>query len=208
MTEITLAAAVAIGFTHAFEADHLVAVGNLVTRRDRVVLAAKDGMYWGLGHTSTILLFGMLVILGRQSIDEEVFTVLEAVVGGMLILLGVWRISGALRRRKADGPVIDNAASHRLAYGVGLVHGLAGSGALLMVVVAAQSDPVLAILHLSLFGLGSVGGMLVAAGLLSLPFARRGLQRPGWQFGLVLASGIACFLYGGYVVAEQLGVLI
>ena len=59
--------AAAIGFGHAFEADHLVAVGNIVTKREKPVLALKDGMYWGLGHTSTIVLIGLLIIVGKST---------------------------------------------------------------------------------------------------------------------------------------------
>ena len=56
-----------IGFTHAFEADHLVAVSNIVTKRDKLLLAVKDGIYWGLGHTSTIFLIGLLIIVGKAT---------------------------------------------------------------------------------------------------------------------------------------------
>ena len=57
---VPLLFAAMIGFTHAFEADHLVAVSNIVTKRDKLLLAVKDGIYWGLGHTSTIFLIGLL----------------------------------------------------------------------------------------------------------------------------------------------------
>ncbi len=59
--------AAVVGFGHAFEADHLVAVGNIVTKRDRLKLALKDGIFWGLGHSSTIFLIGIVMIIGKAT---------------------------------------------------------------------------------------------------------------------------------------------
>ena len=58
--------ALGIGFTHAFEADHLVAIMNIVTDRKKTVLALKDGIFWGLGHTTTIFIIGAVFILGKM----------------------------------------------------------------------------------------------------------------------------------------------
>lgn len=198
--------ALVVGFTHAFEADHLVAVSNIVTRRDRLKLAVKDGVYWGLGHSSTILLIGMMVILGKAAISENVFGYLEAVVGAMLIGLGLWRLTKAYRRRGEVDDLTDHDHGHRLAYGVGLIHGLAGSGALILLVLANGESPVHGILYLLLFGLGSVGGMLVAAGVLGLPFSKSLLRSPALQLGLIVLSSLLCIGYGGYVLVENLSV--
>jgi hypothetical protein len=202
--DLTVYVAALIGFTHAFEADHLVAVGNIVTRRDRIGRAMKDGVYWGLGHSSTILLIGMIVILGRTAISGHVFDLLEGGVGLMLIGLGVWRLSARWRQRHAL-TAVDEADGYGIAYGVGLVHGLAGSGALILLVLS-QGDESWhgGLLYLLIFGLGSVGGMLVAAGVLSLPFSRAVLSRPKWRGALVGVSSVVCILYGGTIVADLL----
>ncbi len=204
MEELTILLAAVIGFTHAFEADHLVAVSSLVTRRDRMDMAMKDGAFWGLGHSSTILLIGMVVILGRAAIPESVFGYLEGAVGLMLILLGVGRLYSAYKNRGHVLALFDPTHTHGLAYGVGLVHGLAGSGALILVVLAQVEGTWNGLLYLLVFGLGSVVGMLLAAGALSLPFSRKVLQRPALQYGLVIASGLLCVGYGGYVLFENL----
>src|ERR1019366_3423233 len=81
------------GFTHAFEADHLLAVGNLVSRRDHAWLSVKDGVFWGLGHSSTIVFIGILMILFRVGISENSFHYFEATVGVMLIALAVYRLT-------------------------------------------------------------------------------------------------------------------
>lgn len=201
--ELSLLLAAAIGFGHAFEADHLVAVSNIVTRRQRLSLAMKDGVYWGLGHSSTILLIGMVVILGKAAISETVFSRLEAGVGLMLIGLGSWRLFRAYRQRSSSPATEEHEHDHGLAYGVGLIHGLAGSGALILLLLANEPDSWYGLLFLLIFGLGSVGGMLVAAGLLGLPFSRQALRRPALQLSLIVASSLLCIGYGGFVLLEN-----
>ena len=84
--------ALIIGFTHAFEADHLLAVSNIVTKRNSLWLAVKDGVAWGLGHTSTIFLIGMIIMVWKVAITEQTFHYFEAFVGIMLIVLGIARL--------------------------------------------------------------------------------------------------------------------
>lgn len=62
---LLLFGAAAIGFSHSFEADHLVAVSSIVTRRDSTISAIKDGIFWGLGHTSTILVVAIIYMIGK-----------------------------------------------------------------------------------------------------------------------------------------------
>lgn len=198
--------ALVVGFAHAFEADHLVAVSNIVTRRDVLDLAVKDGVYWGLGHSSTILLIGLVVILGKAAIPQDVFGYLEAAVGAMLIALGLWRLAKANGKGEEIEDLSDQDHGHRMAYGVGLIHGLAGSGALILLVLANGHSTTHGIIYLLFFGLGSIGGMLIAAGVLGLPFTKRRIQHPGLQFGLVVLSSLLCIGYGSYVLIENLTV--
>ena len=65
--------AAVVGFTHAFEADHLVAVSNIVTKRNKILLATKDGLFWGLGHTSTILIIGLILISWQGNFSGWLF---------------------------------------------------------------------------------------------------------------------------------------
>ncbi len=80
------------GFTHAFETDHLLAVSNIVSRRDHMWSSMKDGIFWGLGHSSTIFLIGVLMIIFKVGIAEHSFHYFEAAVGVMLIALAIYRI--------------------------------------------------------------------------------------------------------------------
>ncbi len=203
-TSISLAFAALIGFSHAFEADHLVAVSSMATRRDRLSLAIKDGLFWGLGHSSTLFLIGLLMIVGQMAIAESTFSYLEAVVGLMLIILGIFRIV-RLQKGKHTMPVADDHShDHRMAYGVGLVHGLAGSGVLMVMIMGQLNSTFSALLFILLFGLGSVAGMLIAAGVFSLPFSKKLSKIRSIQVGLAVLSALLCLILGGKILIDNL----
>lgn len=195
--------AAVVGFGHAFEADHLVAVSSIVTRRDKLALAVKDGIYWGAGHTSTIVLIGLLIIVGRVTFPDGYFGYFEAAVGLMLVALGAWRLYNYFRTRRQNGEWMDAADSHHLAYGVGLVHGLAGSGAMILLVMTEIQSNFSSMMYLLIFGIGSIAGMLVAAGIFSLPFSRRITGNQSLQLGLIVASSLLCIGYGAFVFLEN-----
>jgi len=194
--------ALGLGFTHAFEADHLAAVSNMATRRDRPRAAMKDGAFWGLGHGSTILVIGVLMLLGKQTISERVFGYFEALVGLMLLGLGLWRLWKVYWQR--GRPKLAGGHHHGAAYGIGAVHGLAGSGALLALVLTQFDSVSLGLVFLLLFGLGSVLGMLLAAGIFSLPFSRRWMTNRAVQLALILLSSGLCIVLGVHLILENL----
>ncbi len=199
--------AAVVGFIHAFEADHLVAVSSIVTRREKILLAIKDGIFWGLGHTSTIFLIGLLMIVGKVTLFNGYFGYFEAIVGLMLILLGIHRLYQYFRSKQhhhQHHQLMDPNEKHHLAYGVGLVHGLAGSGAMILLVMTEIQGSFNSILYLLIFGLGSIAGMLVAAGIFSLPFSKKFTKNQYLQIGLILISSLLCIGYGAYVLIENL----
>jgi len=193
--------AAVVGFGHAFEADHLVAVGNIVTKRNNLNLAVKDGIYWGMGHTSTIFLIGLVMIVGKATFLNGYFGYFEAGVGLMLIILGLYRLYQYYNKKDA---IVSNENNHHLAYGVGLIHGLAGSGAMILLVMTEIQTSFNSMLYLLIFGIGSIVGMLVAAGLFSLPFSKKIVDNQSLQFGLVLFSSLLCIGYGAFVIIENL----
>lgn len=187
-----------VGMGHAFEADHLIAVSNIVSKRDSVYLAAKDGMYWGLGHTTTIVLFGSVIILTKLSFADTGY--FEAFVGVVLVLMGISRLTN--KENFAKTPVVRYQKS--FAFGVGLVHGLAGSGILVGSVMSRIANPYLGISYLFVFGVGSIAGMLVAASLLGIPFTRRMKISRKLRAGVVILSSLICIGYGSWMVYEHL----
>ncbi|MCI5083851.1 MAG: urease accessory protein [Saprospiraceae bacterium] len=200
-SSLPLLFAAVVGFSHAFEADHLVAVGNIVTKRERPILAVKDGIFWGLGHTSTIFLIGLIMIIGKATFLNDWFQYFEAGVGLMLIVLGVFRLYQFYRH---EHRAIDPNDKHHLAYGVGLIHGLAGSGALVLLVMADIQGSLNSIIYLLIFGLGSIIGMLLAAGIFSLPFSKKFTSNRSLQLVLVWLSSLLCIGYGAFVLYENL----
>jgi hypothetical protein len=193
-TIIPLLFAVVMGMGHAFEPDHLLAVSTLVARHDELRAALKNGLFWGLGHTTMLVIFGGLLIFGRATFLQSGY--FEAVVGLMLIGLGTSR----LLDKNSYQPALPSKQRARFAYTVGLVHGLAGSGALVLLAMSAIPSPLGAIAYILLFGLGSVLGMLTAVSLMRIPFTPRMRLGRRLRAGAVVLSSVLSIGYGGWMV--------
>lgn len=192
--------AISIGFAHSFEADHLVAVSSIVTARNNFWLSIKDGIFWGLGHTSIILLVGVIFVLGKLVLHESDFKYFEAVVGFMLIVLGFWRLLQINKSKHAHNP----DGTHKLAYGIGAIHGLAGSGAVLLTVLTQSKTNFDSLLYLIIFGIGSILGMMVAAGIFSLPFSTNFFNKKWLTISLSIVSSLLCLFFGGLIIYKNL----
>jgi cytochrome c biogenesis protein CcdA len=212
------------GFVHAFEADHLLAVSSIVSSRNNMRSSMKDGVFWGLGHTSTIFFIGLLMIVFKAEISEQYFRYFESIVGAMLIALAIYRLINFFATKKITvhthmhthdenqhkhfhlhiGDKEEHHHKHSLAYGVGLVHGLAGSGALILIAMSQMKSPVDGMFYLLIFGGGCIVGMLVAAGLFSIPFSKKLIQAPVLQTILIIVTALLCLLYGGKVIYDNL----
>lgn len=184
-----------IGIGHAFEPDHLLAVSQLVARRDSTLLAVKDGLYWGLGHTTTLVVFGGLVLLGKVTFLSSGY--FEAAVGVLLITMGVGRL---LNKQNYTLPSLVTRNRHQLAYAIGLLHGLAGSGALVLLVMSELRDPLHSLAYILLFGLGSVVGMFGAAALMNIPFTPRMRISRVLTSSVVVVTSLLSIGYGGWMI--------
>jgi cytochrome c biogenesis protein CcdA len=183
-----------VGMRHAFEPDHLLAMSTLVARHDRLRPALKDGLLWGLGHTTMLVVFGSLIIFSRATFLQSPY--FEAVVGLMLIGLGISRLID----KNSYRPIQLSKQRAGFAYTVGLVHGLAGSGALVLLVMSEIQQAGWAIVYILIFGLGSMLGMLAAACLMRLPFTSRMRLGRRLQAGAVVLSSVLSIAYGGWMV--------
>lgn len=188
------------GLEHAFEADHLLAVNTLVSHRENLKQSLKDGVFWGIGHTTTIFFVGILMIGFKFNIGEDVFKNFEAGVGVMLIFLGFYRVYKLYFPKKHT----HTHNTSRAAFGVGLIHGLAGSGALVVLVISQMKTPFEGLMYILIFGLGSIFGMFLAAYLFSIPYTKTLLKSKKLQASLVIVSSLLCIIYGGKVVYENL----
>jgi hypothetical protein len=184
-----------LGLRHAFEPDHLAAVSTLVTRERGSHRAALVGAWWGLGHTLALLAATAVLVVARQEMSEVMAERFEFLVALMLVGLGVRSMAQAARQSGGPvhahrhGPLVHTHAGvplhvhigswtfARRPLLIGAVHGLAGSGALTALVLAAESSTAARLLYVVLFGLGSTVGMAALSGLLGLPLARLGANR-------------------------------
>lgn len=219
-----LALGFVLGLRHALDVDHLAAVSTIVSERRGPWSGSIIGAVWGLGHTAALLVVGVGVIALHEEIPPAVSHALELGVACMLIGLGV-NLLWTLRRGAklhvhvhrhgahehfhphvhAGSPAHDHAPRARKPFLVGLAHGLAGSAALMLAVLATIPSPVLAIVYVAVFGAGSIGGMMAMSTILGLPFhlaARRAARLEGWLRACAAVGSVAV----GLALAWQVGV--
>jgi high-affinity nickel-transport protein len=184
-----------LGIRHAVDPDHVVAVGTIATRTSSFRRAAGVGALWGIGHTLTILLVGGGMILLRVVISPRIGLAMEFAVAIMLILLGLQNVATA-RHEHAPEP------SAARPFIVGMVHGMAGSAAIVLLVLATVRDSAWALAYLLLFGAGTVLGMIIVTAIIAVPAAvavRRVRNARRW---LTLASGVASLVLGVLLARE------
>ncbi|MEK0430884.1 MAG: hypothetical protein RL139_688 [Gemmatimonadota bacterium] len=177
-----------LGLRHATDADHVVAVTAIVAREGRLARAARVGALWGLGHTLTLLTVGGAIVAFRLVIPPRLGLGLEFAVALMLILLGYSNL------RASDAAPSGGAAARPFL--VGLVHGLAGSAAVALLVLATIRGTLPALAYLLVFGLGTVAGMVAVTVLLAAPALYAGRRIATLQRGVRLAAGALSIGFG------------
>ncbi len=220
------------GLKHATEVDHVVAVSNIVSEQRKLWRAALVGGLWGLGHTASLVIVGALVLVLRVGVPEGVARGLEFCVALMIIGLGVATVARSLRAQRAqvhlhrhrhDGhghahihfheagtQHAAEAAPHSHAvtrigikpFVVGAVHGLAGSAALTLLVLVQIPSPLVGLLYLAVFGLGSIAGMLLMSALVGLPFVLTARKLSGLHHGLQTVAGALSICFGVWYAYE------
>jgi cytochrome c biogenesis protein CcdA len=212
-----------LGMQHALEADHIAAVSSIAARRTDVSDIVRHGLTWGLGHTLTLFVFAGAAILLGHAIPEHLARPLETAVGVMLVGLGanvlwrLWRDRVHFHRHRHDDGTehlhvhshVDEAIPHRQSahlheHGfrwrtllVGLMHGMAGSAALLVLAVSQAANAAYGMFYVLLFGIGSMLGMGALSVVIAVPlavsakwltWANRGLQ--GIVGAVTIAIGV------------------
>lgn len=213
-----------LGLQHAVEADHLAAVSTIVSEKKNLFTASVVGGLWGLGHTISLFIVGGLVILLKLQISPSLETNLEAVVGVMLVLLGINALRKLFTAEKIHVHAHEHgerehvhihvhrdesteASHHRFSarsVAVGMIHGLAGSAALMLLVVPTIASPVVALVYILIFGIGSIGGMMVMSFLMGLPLYFTANRFAFLNRGIRLAAGVFSLGLGATIVFENL----
>ncbi|MEK7725170.1 MAG: sulfite exporter TauE/SafE family protein [Acidobacteriota bacterium] len=216
-----------LGLKHAVEADHLAAVGTIVSERKSLWSSAIVGGIWGLGHTISLFVAGVFVLLLNFQISEQTERILEFCVGIMLLFLGL----NVFRKIIKGGNVhfhthehgtrehvhphlheldkIDEAKTHHglkfnsKALLIGMVHGLAGSAALMLLVIPTIHSRPLGLLYIAIFGIGSIGGMMLMSFLVGLPFHLTASRFNQYNRVLQGVAGLVSIVFGLLIIYEK-----
>jgi ABC-type nickel/cobalt efflux system permease component RcnA len=243
-----------LGMRHATDPDHVIAVSTIVTRQPTIRAALLIGSLWGVGHTLTIVAVGGAIVFFTIVIPPRIGLSMEMAVALMLIVLGMWNLTGFLEQIRGFRPSGGGSGSrlhvrshshrdyfHKRPYGfefgehehrdnqtpvawldrrlgglgiyqmlrpllVGLVHGLAGSAAVALLVLALIKNPWWAIAYLVLFGIGTIAGMMMITAAIGAVVAYASKRSSRVERYLRFASGMLSLGFGLFL-AYQIAVV-
>lgn len=231
-----------LGVRHAFDPDHLVAVTTIVSNYKNPFRAGWVGISWGLGHTLSLFLAGILLLVLHVQVTGTVAPVLEFIVGAMLVILGIQTLLSFKRRKIHLHVHTHDGAEHKhfhvheetpghahmhfnnkeplgkklaediipgehrstdirkppfrlKSFIVGTVHGLAGSAALMLLVLAEVASTWTGIIYILLFGLGTAVSMGIISMFISLPFSISG-KIPALNRAIQMGAGLLSIGFG------------
>jgi len=213
------------GVRHAFEPDHLAAVSTMVAEQRSARASMFFAAMWGAGHAAVLLAVAGALFVVRAEMPPSLASAFELVVAGMLIALGVRALRQAVRAGREGPSVLHRHGAQAHAHGaraahvhvggwtlarrpllIGVVHGLAGSGALTALVASSFHGPDAAgtgtyasaasgLFFMLLYGVGATIGMALLAGTVGVPLARA--MKTRWGGAILLgASGALSVILG------------
>jgi len=207
------------GISHAFDADHIAAVSTMASRKLSAGKSSLLGLFWGFGHAIALFIAGLIVLLLKITIPEKLALFFESIVALMLIALGL-NVLLAIRKEKMHMHMHRHGEmehihlhSHKSAYYhrhdhvqlkksliIGLIHGLAGSAALTLLILASISSTMLGLTYILLFGIGSMLGMALVSAIISLPFRLIPNKLHNAQKLLRLSAGLISITIGLVII--------
>jgi cytochrome c biogenesis protein CcdA len=229
---MALAVALLLGLRHATDPDHLTAVSTLILsdERDGARRAGALGLAWGLGHATTLLAFGLPVVLFRQYLPERVIQGAEVAIGLVIMLLalrlllrwaqGYFHIHphshGGVQhshphvhegRRASHAPTNHRhphaeqlGRSPLAAFGIGMVHGIGGSAGVGILLVGAASNQVTGVAALVLFAAATAVSMALVSSSFGYALARGPLARRAGS--LIPALALASLVFGAWYALD------
>jgi sulfite exporter TauE/SafE len=214
-----------VGVYHAKDADHLAAVGTIVAERKSLWSSALVGGVWGLGHTISLFIAGIFVVLLNFEISEQTERILEFGVGIMLTFLGLNVLRKLFKGGKfhfhthehgehahphlhEPGKQGEPHTHHGLKFTpraliVGMIHGLAGSGGLMLVYLPTIETQTLKLIYIIVFGIGSIGGMILMSFLVGLPFHLTAGRFDRFNSILQGVAGLVSIAFGLLIIYEK-----
>jgi hypothetical protein len=192
-----------LGLKHATDADHVVAITTIVSREKTFARAARIGGLWGLGHSLTVFIVGGALVVFRIAMPPRVGLALEFGVAVMLIALGYSNLRpGAAPKPHGHTHELPARFSGIRPLVIGVVHGLAGSAAAALLVLAAIPQTLYALAYLFIFGVGTIAGMTVITAMLAVPSVYAADRVARFQTGIRLAAGALSLVFGVIVARE------
>lgn len=218
-----------LGLKHATDSDHIAAVSTIISERKSVWSSAIVGGLWGVGHTASLLIAGIFVLLLGFEITPRGERVFEFLAGTMLVILGL----NVFRKLLGGGKLHFHAHTHNgtthvhphiheagtqdapeahhgigkfspRAVLIGMVHGLAGSAAVMLIVLPTIDSKLVGLLYIVIFGIGSIGGMMIMSFFIGVPFRLTAAGR-FLRFNLALQTiaAVASVGLGLFVIYEK-----
>lgn len=214
-----------LGVKHAFEADHIAAVSTIVSKHKSIKKSSLTGILWGFGHTISLLAVGLIVLLLKIKIPEKIALSFEFIVAVMLVILG-FNVLITINKNKIHLHKHEHGKeqhihfhSHKLtkqhqhehfslnkSLFIGLVHGLAGSAALSLLVLAAINSILLGLFYILIFGIGTIIGMAFITSMISLPFALISGKLEKTQTFLMISAGFTSTILG-FILMYDIGIV-
>lgn len=208
--DITFFSIVAFGFLlgikHAIEPDHIIAVSTIASESKNIWRSSMAGVFWGIGHTLTLLIVSGVMLALKRQIPEIWAGSVEFLVGVMLVYLGISSIRSASKPQ-----TLQHANDHQHPYThvsyykcmvIGMIHGLAGSAAMMMLTMATVNSVLQAVLYILVFGGGTVVGMLGFTTIIGAPFVLTS-KKISVNKTLSLITGAVSALYGFYYMYDK-----
>jgi len=212
------------GMRHALDPDHIAAVSTIVAEHQNIWRSSRIGAFWGVGHAGMLAAAGIGVLVFKIAIPEGLATALELAVGAMLVILGGHVLWCVVRDRfhihvhehegerhihwhsHRHGPDHRHEHGRRPEYRsllVGMIHGLAGSAPLTLLVLSSMRSLVGGLFYLAMFGIGSIAGMVIVSTLIGSSFAYTGRRFERANLALRLLAGLASLGIGGAILYEM-----
>lgn len=204
------------GVRHAIEPDHLAAVSTVVAEQRSARASMFFAAAWGVGHALVLCVVGGVLFVARHEMPERLEHLFELGVAVMLVGLGLRAIRHAVRAGRGGAVTMHRHGAHTHAHGasaphvhlrgwtlarrpllIGVVHGLAGSGALTALVASSFGSAASGLLFMALYGAGAAIGMALLAGVVGVPLAR--FMSTRWGSTILLGSTGAFSLVLGFV---------
>ncbi|MEM7291882.1 MAG: urease accessory protein [Pseudomonadota bacterium] len=220
------------GLRHALEADHVAAVAYFASRTTDIRQAARHGAVWGMGHTLTLFLFGSVVLLVDGVVPTKFASALEFAVGVMLVGLGLDLLRRLWRDRvhfhthrhgknlphfhahshagEGEHDSSDHNHQHEMPRGalyVGLLHGMAGSAALIILTLQTVTSVLEGVFYIALFGVGSIIGMAVLSVVIAVPLRYSSRSITGFYNTLQTTLAVITLGIGVWMMVDQSQVL-